>query len=346
MLLSRRMGELVGRKKGKPRIGITMGDPAGIGPEIIIKTLSREAVFRQAVPVVIGDAAILDRARGYVHTATGIRAIVSPADARGRGEVEVLDLKNVDPETCVPGVLSPDAGRAAVEYVLRAVDLAMAGELDAVVTAPLNKEAMHLAGFRYPGHTEIFAERTGTQNYSLMLVARGLHVLHVSNHLPLRQACSGVKKERVLEVIHLARQMGEALGLDKPHIAVAGLNPHAGEQGLFGREELEEIAPAVGVARAEGIDASGPYPPDTVFYRAWRGEFDFVVAMYHDQGHIPVKLCAFDRAVNVTVGLPIIRTSVDHGTAFDIAGKGTASPRSLLEALRLAVRMARRRRSK
>lgn len=332
------------KKARRPRIGITMGDPAGIGPEIVLKALSQEAIYRQAVPVVVGDGAILKRAKGFVGAAVGIGGIESAEEATGRfGEVEVLDLKNIDPERCPPGVLSPEAGRAAVEYVWKAIDLAKVGELDAVVTAPLNKEAMHLAGYPFAGHTEIFAERTGSRNYSLMLVAGGLRVLHVSSHVPLREACDRVKKERVLQVIRLAHGMGWAWSLENPRIAVAGLNPHAGEQGIFGHEEREEIAPAVAVARAEGINAAGPFPPDTLFYRASRGEFDFVVAMYHDQGHIPLKLRSFDRGVNVTVGLPIIRTSVDHGTAFDIAGKGVASPRSLLEAIRLATRMARRR---
>ncbi|MFQ5803095.1 MAG: 4-hydroxythreonine-4-phosphate dehydrogenase PdxA [Candidatus Methylomirabilales bacterium] len=337
----------MGTKKRRPCIGITMGDPAGIGPEIILKALSHEAIYRQAIPVVIGDSAILGRAKGYVGAAVSIRRIESPVKAAGRfGEVEVLDLRNVDPETCLPGILSAEAGRAAVEYIRKAIDLAQAGELDAVVTAPLNKEAMHLAGFPFAGHTEILAKRTETQNYALMLVAGRFRVLHVSTHVSLRDACERVKKERVLQVIRLAHGVAGVWRLGKPRIAVAGLNPHAGEQGLFGREEREEIAPAVAAARTEGIDAIGPIPPDTLFYRASRGEFDFVIAMYHDQGHIPVKLGGFDRGVNVTVGLPIIRTSVDHGTAFDIAGKGTASPRSLLEALRLAIRMSRHRESR
>jgi 4-hydroxythreonine-4-phosphate dehydrogenase len=265
-----------------------MGDPAGIGPEIILKALSQETIYRQAIPMVIGDGATLDRAKGYVGTGVSIRR----------------------------------------------------------VTAPLNKEAIHRAGYPFAGHTEIFAERTASRNYSLMLVAGRLRVLHVSTHVSLREACDVVKKERVLQVIRLAHEVGGAWNLQRPRIAVAGLNPHAGEQGLFGREERDEIGPAVEAARAAGIDAKGPLPPDTLFFRAARGEFDFVVAMYHDQGHIAVKLRSFDRGVNVTVGLPIIRTSVDHGTAFDIAGKGTASPRSLLEAVRVAIRMARHRRSK
>lgn len=334
------------KEKKRPRIGITMGDPAGIGPEIILKALSQEAIYRQAIPMVIGDGAILDRAKGYVGATMRIRRVESAGGVTGRfGEVEVLDLKNVDVDKCPPGALAAEAGRAAVEYVWKAIDLARAGELDAVVTAPLNKAAMHLAGYPFAGHTEIFAERTGSRSYSLMLVAGKLRVLHVSTHVPLREACHWVKKERVLQVVRLAQMVGGAWNLQRPRIAVAGLNPHAGEQGLFGREEQEEIAPAVAAARAEGINATGPFPPDTLFYRASRGEFDFVVAMYHDQGHIAVKLRGFDRGVNVTVGLPMIRTSVAHGTAFDIAGKGTAAPRSLLEALRLAIRMARYRKS-
>ncbi len=334
----------MGKKRTKPCIGITMGDPAGIGPEIILKALSRQGIYRQAFPIVIGDGALLGRAMGYVGASVRIRRIESPVKAKGRfGDVEVLDLRNADPETCVPGTLSAEGGRAAVEYVLRAIDLARTGELDAVVTAPLNKKAMHLAGYGFAGHTEIFAERTGSPHYALMLVAGRFRVLHVSTHVPLRDACNWVKRERVLQVIRLAHGVRDVWGLKRPRIAVAGLNPHAGEQGLFGREEREEIAPAVAAARTEGIDVLGPLPPDTLFYQASRGEFDFIVAMYHDQGHIPVKLSGFGRAVNVTVGLPIIRTSVDHGTAFDIAGKGTASPRSLLEAVRLAIRMARRR---
>ncbi|MFQ5846288.1 MAG: 4-hydroxythreonine-4-phosphate dehydrogenase PdxA [Candidatus Methylomirabilales bacterium] len=331
-------------EKRKLRIGITMGDPAGIGPEIIIKALAHGAISRQAIPIVVGDGAVLDRAQGYVGVSVGVRRIGSVGEVTGHaGEVAVLDLKNVEVEQCPPGVLSAQAGRAAVEYVWKAIELARAGELDAVVTAPLNKEAMHLAGYPFGGHTEIFAERTGVRNYALMLVAGRLRVLHVSTHVPLREACDRVKKERVLQVVRLAHEVGAAWDLPRPRIAVAGLNPHAGEEGLFGGEEREEIAPAVAAARGEGIDATGPFPADTLFYRAARGGFDFVVAMYHDQGHVAVKLRSFGRAVNVTVGLPIIRTSVDHGTAFDIAGKGTASPQSLLEALRVAIRMARHR---
>jgi 4-phospho-D-threonate 3-dehydrogenase / 4-phospho-D-erythronate 3-dehydrogenase len=332
------------RQEQRLRIGITMGDPAGIGPEVIVKALTQGPISRQVIPVVIGDVAVLERARGYTQSAARIRPIGSVDEASGRsGEVEILDLKNVDLEKCPTGVLCAAAGRAAVECLFKAIDLARAGTLDAVVTAPLNKEAIHLAGYPYAGHTEIFAERTSSRTYALMLVEGRLRVVHVSTHVPLREAIQQVSKERVLQVIRLAHGAAAAWDLARPRIAVAGLNPHAGEAGLFGHEERQEILPAVTAARAEGIDVIGPLPPDTLFHRAVRGEFDFVVAMYHDQGHIPVKLRSFGRGVNVTLGLPIVRTSVDHGTAFDIAGRGIASPRSLVEAVRVAVRMARRR---
>lgn len=326
----------------RPLIGITLGDPAGVGPEIIVKMLAKERPYTLARPLVIGDMRILERALRFSKLDLDVMAVATPRGVQGRfGIIEVLDLNNIEPEEAQPGVLSALCGRAAVEAVFKGIDLAMAGEIDGVVTAPLNKEAMHLAGFAYPGHTELFAERTGTKEYALMLVAGRLRVLHVSTHCSLKEACELVKKERILQVIRLAEGAFHALGVRRPRIAVAGLNPHAGEGGLFGREEIEEIVPAIEQARAEGIEASGPYPPDTLFLRAKKGEFDGVVAMYHDQGHIPLKLVSFDRGINVTVGLPIIRTSVDHGTAFDIAGTGTANPQSLFMAFRWAARMAK-----
>ncbi len=256
----------------------------------------------------------------------------------------MIDLANADPARGDPGQVSAPAGRAAVEYVLRACDLAMAGAVDAVVTAPLNKEAMQRAGFRYAGHTELLAERTGASQVSMLLVGPQLRVMHVSTHVSLREAIRRVTRERVAEVIELAHQACLALGISAPRIAVAGLNPHAGEGGLFGEEDARAIAPAVAEARARGLAAFGPLPPDTVFLRAVRGEFDIVVAMYHDQGHIPMKLLAFDHGVNVSIGLPIIRTSVDHGTAFDIVGTGRAREDSLLAAIEVAVQMVRAKR--
>jgi 4-hydroxythreonine-4-phosphate dehydrogenase len=260
------------------------------------------------------------------------------------GVVEVLDLANADPNICMWGKVAPEAGRAAVEYVLRAADLALAGEVDGIVTAPLNKEAMQLAGFHWAGHTEMLAEHTESGKITMLLTSRELRVIHISTHVSLREAIARVTRERVVEVIYLAQQGLESLGIPRPRIAVAGLNPHAGESGLFGQEEIEIITPAIEQVQAEGLDVSGPLPPDTIFWRARRGEFDVVVAMYHDQGHIPMKLLGFDEGVNVSIGLPIIRTSVDHGTAFDIAGQGIARHASMIEALRVAAQMARARR--
>jgi 4-hydroxythreonine-4-phosphate dehydrogenase len=258
-----------------------------------------------------------------------------------------LDLGNVDLGRLVRGRVDPMAGKAAYEYVARAVDLALAGEIDAVVTAPLNKEALNAAGYHFAGHTEILAHLCQVRDVAMMLVSGGLRVSHVSTHVSLREACDRVKKERVLRVILLTDEALRRMGIASPRIAVAGLNPHASDGGLFGTEEAEEIAPAVQEAQARGLQVEGPLPPDTVFYRAVKGHeigrspFDAVVAMYHDQGHIPIKLLGLFDGVNVTLGLPIIRTSVDHGTAFGKAGKGTASPVSMIAALKLAVQMAR-----
>jgi len=328
----------------RPVLGLTIGDPAGVGPEIVAKALTQEEVRAACRPLVIGEVGVLRRATRLCRVDLSVRAVASPAESNGDpGILEVLDLKNIDVASCPPGVLSPQCGRAAVEYLYKAIDLAMMGELHGVVTAPLNKEAMVQAGFKYAGHTELFAERTGTKEYAMLLVVGRMRVIHVSTHTSLRAACEKVKKGRVLTVIRLAHRALNDLGSRKKRIAVAGLNPHAGEGGLFGREEADEIAPAVEAAKAEGIQASGPHSPDTVFHRLRLREFDAVVAMYHDQGHVPLKLLGFDRGVNVTVGLPIIRTSVDHGTAFDIAGTGTANPRSMVEAILLAAKFARSR---
>ena len=325
----------------RPFLGLTIGDPAGIGPEIVAKAVTQEEVRAACRPLVIGESSIMRRAIRLCRLDLSVRSVASTAEVTAEpGLLEVLDLKNIDAASCPSGVLAPQCGRAAVEYLYKAIDLAMAHELDGVVTAPLNKEAMVQAGFKYEGHTELFAGRTGAKDYAMLLVVGRMRVIHVSAHTSLRNACEKVKKTRILTVIRLAHQALCDLGSRKKRIAVAGLNPHAGENGLFGREEIDEIAPAVEAAKAEGIKASGPYPPDTLFHRHKLGEFDAVVAMYHDQGHIPLKLIGFDRGVNVTVGLPIIRTSVDHGTAFDIAGSGTANPRSMVEAILLAAKFA------
>jgi 4-hydroxythreonine-4-phosphate dehydrogenase len=329
----------------RPLLAITLGDPAGIGPEIIVKALTCPDVYQQCRPLIIGDRRVLERAAAWAGV-SGLTYDVVTEPATGQytpGVVSLLDLQNADPGLIPPGAVNPSAGRAAVEYVLRACDLALTGQVDAVVTAPLNKEAMNLAGFHFAGHTELLAERTGAQKVSMLLTGPKLRVVHVSTHVSLAEAILLVTQQRVEAVIDLAQHSCQALGIAAPRIAVAGLNPHASEGGLFGDQEAREIMPAVASARARGLNVSDPLPPDTVFLRAVKGEFDIVVAMYHDQGHIPMKLLAFDSGVNVSIGLPIIRTSVDHGTAFDIAGTGRAREESMLAAIDVAVKMARAR---
>jgi len=325
-----------------PILAITSGDPAGIGPEIILKALKNPAVFEQCRPVVIGDQRILQRAADEIGLApVSFDVVIEPSAGPSQpGQITLIDLGNALPESCPVGQLSAASGKAAVEYVLRACDLAVQNQVDAIVTAPLNKEAINLAGFHYAGHTEILTEYTHAKNVSMLLVGANMRVVHVSTHVSLEEAIRRVTQKRVEEVILLAYAACRALGIAAPRIAVAGLNPHAGENGLFGSQESQEIMPAVLAARARGLQVSDPQPPDTVFLRTVKGEFDIVVAMYHDQGHIPMKLLGFDEGVNVSIGLPIIRTSVDHGTAFDIAGKGLASANSLLAAIRVACQMA------
>ncbi len=326
-------------------LAITLGDPAGIGPEVIIKALGHADVYEQCRPLVLGDKRILARAMGWI-TGPGLAFDVVTAPSQGQyraGLITLLDLQNADPAAIQPGRVSAAAGRAAVEYVLRACDMTMAGETDAVVTAPLNKEAMNLAGYHYAGHTELLADRTGAEKVSMLLTGPKLRVVHVSTHVALSEAIRRVTSQRVEEVIDLAQRSCQALGIARPRIAVAGLNPHASEGGLFGDQEAKEIQPAIERARARGLQVTDPQPPDTVFLRAVKGDYDIVVAMYHDQGHIPMKLLAFDSGVNVSMGLPIIRTSVDHGTAFDIAGTGKAREESMLEAIKVAVQMAQAR---
>ena len=321
----------------KPRIAITMGDPAGIGPEIICKALSRDELWEICTPFVFGDKDWMTQ------TAKSLSLPMSFSNpetaANSSFSTPLFQATSVDLSLTKLGNLSPEAGKAGVESVQAAVKAAISGKVDAVVTAPLNKEAIRLAGYTYPGHTELLAEMTDSPKYGMMLISGNLRVVHVSTHVSLIEAISRVKTERILECICLGHEACKKLGIVQPRIAVAGLNPHAGENGLFGREEIDEIRPAISLAQREGILASGPHPPDTIFARTAKGEFDLVIAQYHDQGHIPVKLHGFDSGVNVTIGLPIIRVSVDHGTAFDIAGKGIASEESLLEAIRVAVQI-------
>jgi 4-hydroxythreonine-4-phosphate dehydrogenase len=319
-------------------VAVTMGDPAGVGPEIVAKVL---AARPQVQAVVVGDAAILRRAIGLLDLPLELNLVDRPRDsAFAPGTIDLVAASEL-PDDLPFGELDERAGDAAYRYVRRAVELALADEVHAIATAPLNKEAMHLAGHRYPGHTELLAELCDVRDYTMMLVGEDLRVVHVSTHVSLRDAIRRVTPERELTVIRLADQALRRLGFERPRVAVAGLNPHAGENGLFGTEDGELIAPAVRAAQEEGIDASGPLAPDTVFMHARRGRFDVVVVQYHDQGHIPIKLLGFDTGVNVTVGLPFFRTSVDHGTAFDIAGTGEADPTSMRAALELAATLAR-----
>lgn len=335
-----------------PLLGITMGDPGGVGPEVCARALAESDIYRICRPLVIGDAAIMANAVAFSHLDLAINGCSAVTDGRfARRTIDVLDLANLPLTELRHKTDTAAQGRASFEYIKRAIDLALAGEIAGTVTAPISKAAINLAGFHYSGHTEIYGELTGTSDYAMMLSDGRFRVTHVSTHVSLREACDRVKKERVLRVIELTAATLHQLGLEQPRIAVAGLNPHCGEGGLFGTEDDREIAPAVAAAVAEGITAEGPLPADTVFSKMQGGLYDAVVVMYHDQGHIPAKLVGFHydektdswdqmAGVNVTIGLPIIRTSVDHGTAYDRAGDGRANPQSMIEAIRLAARLA------
>ncbi len=336
--------------EGLPLLAITMGDPAGVGPEVLVSALARRRARSVCRALVIGDARVLHRASHLAGRPFRPKAVARASDAeRHPRRVCLLDLGNADPETVPLAQVGAAAGRAAAEYIETAAELAQAGIADAVVTAPINKESIRLAGIPHPGHTEMLAALCGGAEVAMMLVYGDMRVSHVTTHLAVREACRQTTRARVLSVIRLTAGALQRMGFPRPRIAVGGLNPHAGESGLFGDEEKLEIAPAVAQAGLESIDVTGPLPPDTVFARHRAGEFDAVVAMLHDHGHIAVKTLGFaarkggglsSAGVNVTLGLPIIRTSVDHGTAFEIAGTGTADPTSMVEAIRLAARMA------
>lgn len=328
----------------KPLLGITMGDPAGTGAEIIVRAFAEGLISDSLNVVVIGDVTTLRKAAEIQNISVNLSEIKSVEHAHFESDsLNVLDLKNVDHETLVLGQISAMAGKAAYEYIDTAIQLALDQKIAAVVTSAINKESLHLAGYtQYAGHTEILAEKTSSKNVSMMLAAGNFRVTHVSTHVSLQTAIERCKIPRILNVIRLTNQSLKNLGLDNPFIAVAGLNPHSGEQGLFGTEEIEEIQPAIDAAIAEGINVSPKAePPDTVFVRMKNNEaFDAVVAQYHDQGHIAAKLVDFFGGVNITLGLNIIRTSVDHGTAFDIAGTGKARPDSLISAIEYAAKLA------
>ena len=350
----------------KPIVGITMGDPAGNGPEITVKALSHEDLYDRCRPIVVGDAKMIEQATRFVgRTDISVHRCEKVSDALFTpGTIDVLHLELIqDVEKFPIGQVSIEGGNAAFQCVKKVIELALAGEVDATCTNALNKEAMNKAleyyhgersdGYtHFDGHTEIYATYTNTKKYTMMLAHHDLRVVHVSTHVSLREACDRVKKARVLEVIEIADKACRDMGIENPKVAVAGLNPHCGENGLFGTEEIEEIKPAIEAAKAEGINAIGPIPPDSVFSEALGGWYDIVVCMYHDQGHIPLKTVGFvyDRekqawkaveGVNVTLGLPIIRTSVDHGTGFALAGKGTSNELSLVNAIDSAIRMAK-----
>jgi 4-hydroxythreonine-4-phosphate dehydrogenase len=342
-------------KKPKIPIAITMGDAAGIGPEIIVKALERKELHRRILPVVVGDARTMEQALSIAKSRLKILTISDLGQARDDPQtVNVLDLKNIDLPKLKHGRVDPMPGKAAVEYIQKAVSLALEGRIAAIVTGPIHKEAINRAGFHYSGHTELLADLTGTKEYAMLLVHGSFRVSHVTTHTSLRRACELIKKDRVLTVIRLTHDLLKQLGIENPKIGVAGLNPHSGEEGLFGDEDQKEITPAVAEARNKGWDVEGPVPPDTVFTKLKGKQYDAVVAMYHDQGHIAVKLVGFSlkaggsewtkmSGVNITMGLPIIRTSVDHGVAFGKAGQGRANPQSMVDAIKLAIQSASKR---
>lgn len=336
----------------KPLLGITMGDPASIGPEVAVKALANSSVYQECKPLLVGDAKVCAEAIRFCGLDLNVNAVKEISDARfEHGTVDVFDMEYYTPEIVV-GQNSVAAGDAAFRTVVQAIDLAMNGKIDGTVTGPINKESIHLAGHEFSGHTEIYAHYTHTKKYGMLLVEDDLRVIHVSTHVSLRQACDLVKKERILDTIELIVEACQQLGINRPKIGVAGLNPHASDGGLFGYEEQKEIIPAIEEANAKGYLVEGPVPADTLFPKAIGGVYDGIVAMYHDQGHIPFKVVGFNwdksarqmksvKGVNITLGLPIIRTSVDHGTAMEIAGKGIASEDAMLLAISYAVKLAR-----
>ncbi|MEM6162294.1 D-threonate 4-phosphate dehydrogenase [Erwinia sp. P6884] len=318
-----------------------MGDPAGIGPEIIIKSLA-EGELSGIPAVVVGCAATLRRVlERQITPQAVIRVLESVSDAQyAPGVINVIDEPLAEPEKLQPGVIQAAAGDLAYRCVKRATALAMAGEVQAIATAPLNKEALHLAGHAYPGHTELLAQLTGSKDYAMVLYTDRLKVIHVTTHIALRKFLDTLNRERVETVIGMADSFLKRVGIAQPRIAVAGVNPHAGEHGLFGDEEITTVGPAVEAMKAQGYQVTGPCPPDTVFLQCHQGHYDMVVAMYHDQGHIPLKLLGFYEGVNITAGLPFIRTSADHGTAFDIAWTGKAKSESMAISIQLAMQLA------
>jgi 4-hydroxythreonine-4-phosphate dehydrogenase len=343
----------------KPRIAITLGDPAGIGPEIIAKTLADPETYRVCSPLVVGEGNAMRMGLEVANQSLKVNPIKGPGEAMFiHGTIDLIDLENLDPAKIEMGRPAAMTGAASAQYVIHAADLALAGKVDAIVTAPLNKEAMHMGGYDYPGHTELLAEKSDTREYAMMLATGRLRVVHATTHIPFREIMDHLSTERVLSTINVAHDACLSLGIENPRIAVAGLNPHSSDGGIFGDEEETIIRPAIEKALERGLKVEGPVPADTVFGKAAGGLYDMVVALYHDQGHISVKLLGmkYDEAagrwesvsgVNITLGLSFIRTSVDHGTAYGKAGRreGTANPESLKEAIQYAVQMANARKT-
>ncbi len=319
------------------KIAITMGEPRGIGPEIIVKALFCSEIRTLCNPIVIGDPWIIKRAVKLTRYSLKVVTLASLSDSKpALGKIEVLD---VGANLSKKPITDRDSGRVVVKCIRKAVKLALQKEVRAIVTAPISKETIKAAGYSWPGHTELLADITKAKDASMMFVSDELKIILSTMHLSIKDVPGKINQKRVLRTIELAKKGADMLLIREPRIAVAGLNPHAGESGIFGKEDLESISPAVQKAQESGIDVSGPYPPDVIFYKAYKGEFDIVVSMYHDQGLIPFKMLSFDTGVNVTVGLPVIRTSPDHGTAFDIAWRNMASPSSMLEAIKLASKL-------
>lgn len=321
----------------RPVIGIPIGDPAGIGPEIVVKALMDESLYRICKPLVIGDTGVLKKIDRIVNSGLSINEIKEPEEGKYEyGTIDLISLNNVDAENLKFGEVQAEAGRAAYEYIVKSAELANKGKLNAVATTCINKEAIKAANVDFIGHTEMYADLTDTYDPLTMFQVYNMRVFFLSRHVSLRQACDMVKKDRIFEYLLKCEEALKKLGLERRIIAVAGLNPHNGEHGLFGDDEVKEIEPAIQAAREKGVNAVGPVPADSVFAQALKGRYDAVLSLYHDQGHIATKTVDFEKTISLTIGMPFLRTSVDHGTAFDIAGKGVASAVSMIEAIKLA----------
>ena len=326
----------------RPVIAITIGDPAGIGPEVVVKALGDNSIYEVSRPLVVGESTTLIAALKLINLPYTLHSVENTSDILGKpGVIDIIDLHNLDWSTVKVGQVSAECGRASMEYIDVALRIALNGDAIGLVTAPINKEATMLAGYPGLGHLEYLAQATGAKEYATMLAVGNLRCVHLTTHYSLREACDYVKKDRILKLLKLTDASFRQWGFGRPRIGIAALNPHAGERGMFGLEEIEEIAPAVSEAASLGIKAYGPFPADSIFTQAINGAFDAVLAMYHDQGHIPVKVHGFERSISIALGLPVLRTSVDHGTAFDIAGKGIANAESIVEAIKTAVQLSR-----